>query len=102
MSLPQEFSRRFWNNLISFEEEHKMPYVTSVEKIGIEKGMQQGMLLKARDMLIEVLTERFGGVKGELSEQIKRIDSRERLKNMLRQALRVKSFDEFGIKTNLG
>ncbi|MEA3416338.1 MAG: hypothetical protein U9R02_09325 [Thermodesulfobacteriota bacterium] len=67
-----------------------MPYVTSVEKIGIEKGMQQGMLLDAQDMLIEVLTERFGGVSGELSEQIKRIDSRERLKNLIRQALRVK------------
>ena len=77
-----------------------MPYVTSVEKIGIEKGMQQGMLLEAQDMLIEVLTERFGGVSGELSEQIKRIDSRERLKNMLRQALRVKSFEEFGEKVN--
>ena len=75
-----------------------MPYVTSVEKIGIEKGMQQGMLLDAQDMLIEVLTERFGGVSGELSEQIKRIDSRERLKNLIRQALRVKSFDEFGEK----
>ena len=33
-----------------------------------EKGMQQGMLLEARDMLTEVLTERFGGVNSELSE----------------------------------
>ena len=79
-----------------------MEYITSVERIGIKKGMQQGMqqgmLIEAQDMLIEVLTERFGGVSGELSEQIKRIDSRERLKNMLRQALRVKSFEEFGRK----
>ena len=79
-----------------------MPYVTSVEKIGIEKemqqGMQQGMLLEAQNMLIDVLNERFGSVSGELSEQIKRIDSRERLKNLLRQALRVKNFDEFGEK----
>jgi len=50
------------------------------------------------DMLIEVLTERFGSVSGELSEQIKRIDSRERLKDLIRQALRVKNFDEFGKK----
>lgn len=56
------------------------------------------LLLEAQDMLIEVLTERFGSVSGELSEQIKHIDSRERLKNMLRQALRVKSFEEFGKK----
>ncbi|MDL1964048.1 MAG: hypothetical protein LWW98_06880 [Deltaproteobacteria bacterium] len=49
-------------------------------------------------MLIKVLTERFGRVRDELSEQIKRIDSHERLKGMLRQALRVKSFEEFGKK----
>ncbi|MBC2695763.1 MAG: hypothetical protein HF982_10910 [Desulfobacteraceae bacterium] len=60
--------------------------------------MQLGMLLDARDMLIEVLTERFGSVSSELSEQIKRIDSRERLKDLLRQALRAKSFNEFGEK----
>ncbi len=63
-----------------------------------EEGRQEGMQQEAQDMLIEVLTERFGKVNGELSEQIKRIDSRERLKNMLLQALRVKSFDEFGKK----
>ena len=65
---------------------------------GMQQGMQQGMLLDAQDMLIEVLIERFGSVSGELSEQIKRIDSRERLKDLLRQALRVKNFDEFGEK----
>ncbi|MDL1969061.1 MAG: hypothetical protein LWW97_11130 [Deltaproteobacteria bacterium] len=60
--------------------------------------MQQGMLVDARDMLIEVLIERFGGISSELSEQIQRIDSRERLKDSLRQALRAKSFNEFGKK----
>ena len=60
--------------------------------------MRQGMFIDAQDMLIEVLTERFGRISDELSEQIKRINSRERLKGMLRQALRVKSFEEFGKK----
>ena len=115
MSLPRELSQRFWNRLISFEEEYKMPYVTSVEKIGIEKGMQQGMrqgmrqgmqrgmqqgiqqgmLLEAREMLIEVLTERFGRISDKLSEQIESIDSRERLKALLRQLLKAKSLKEF-------
>ena len=63
-----------------------------------KKGMQQGMLLDARDMLIEVLTERFGRISSELSEQIQRIDSRERLKDLLRPALRAKSLNEFGGK----
>lgn len=76
-------------------------YVTSVEKIGIEKEIQQGMqqgMLDVRDMLIEVLTERFGVINSELSEQIQRIDSRERLKASLRPALRAKSLNEFGKK----
>ncbi len=94
MRLPEEIEESFWAEMRQYEEDKKMEYVTSVERIGIKKGM----LLDAQDMLIEVLTERFGGVSGELSEQIKRIESRERLKEMLRQALRVKSFDEFGKK----
>jgi len=95
MSLPEELSQRFWDRLISFEEGYKMPYVTSVEKIGIKKGLQQGMLLEAREMLVEVLNERFGRISAKLSEQLKGIDSRERLKALLRQALQVKSLNEF-------
>ena len=60
-----------------------------------DKGMEQGMLLDARDMLKEVLMERFGKINSELSELIQRIDSRERLKVLLRQALRTKSLNEF-------
>ncbi|WDN87059.1 hypothetical protein BuS5_00027 [Desulfosarcina sp. BuS5] len=84
-----------------------MPYVTSVEKIGIEKGIQQGlqqgmqqgipvgMLIEGREMIIEVLTERFGRTSAKLSKQLENIDSRERLKALLRQALRVKNINEF-------
>ena len=42
-----------------------MPYVTSVEKIDIEKGMQQGMQLNARNMLRNV---------DELTSTSRRID----------------------------
>jgi len=53
-------------------------------------------LLEAQDMLIEVLSERFGSVSIELSEQIKGIKFHDKLKKLLRQALRVKNFKEFG------
>ncbi len=98
MRLPEKMEESFWAEMHRYEEGKKIEYVTSVERIGIKKGMQQGMLINAQDMLIEVLTERFGRVSDELSEQIKRINSRERLKDILRQALRVKSFEEFGKK----
>ncbi|MCD6273541.1 MAG: hypothetical protein J7K30_12040 [Deltaproteobacteria bacterium] len=57
--------------------------------------MQQGMLLNAQEMLIEVLTEHFGRINTKLSEQLKNIASHERLKALLCQALQVKSLNEF-------
>ena len=36
-----------------------MPYVTSVERIGIEKGMQQGMLQEAMKLLSCLIARRF-------------------------------------------
>ena len=62
---------------------------------GMKEGMEQGMLIDAREMLIEVLSERFGRTSAKLSEQLENIDSRERLKALLRQALQVKSINEF-------
>ena len=67
MKLPEEMEESFWVEMCQYEEGKKMEYITSVERIGIKKGMQQGMLIDAQDMLIEVLTERFGRVSNELS-----------------------------------
>jgi hypothetical protein len=40
------------------EEEKKMPYITSIEQMGIQQGIQQ----KAREAVIEILDPRFEGV----------------------------------------
>ena len=73
-----------------------MGLVSVLKEEGRQEGMQQGMLLYARDMLVGVLTERFGEIGSEMLEQIQRIDSHERLKNLLRPALRAKNLNEFG------
>ena len=76
-----------------------MPYVTSVERIGIEKGVQQGiplgMLIEGREMLVDVLNERFGTISADLSKQLESIDSRENLKALFRQSLKIKTLKEF-------
>ncbi len=40
MMLPENLTKEFTENLIGYEEEKKMPYVTSAERIGIEKGIE--------------------------------------------------------------
>ena len=42
--------------LVQLERERQMPYVTSIERMGIEKGLQQGEVI----MLKRLLTRRFG------------------------------------------
>jgi hypothetical protein len=39
--LPEGLSESFWNDLKTYEEDRKMTYVTSVEKIGFKRGEQE-------------------------------------------------------------
>ena len=55
MDLPEAHEQLFWQELSEYEEGKKMPYVTSVERIGIEKGMQQGGL----SLLCRMIAKRF-------------------------------------------
>ena len=43
MQLSAESNDTFWQGLREIEEERNMPYVTSVERIGMQKGLEQGM-----------------------------------------------------------
>ena len=44
ITLPEGLELQFVHDLITFEGEQQMPYVTSVERLGIEKGRQEGLL----------------------------------------------------------
>jgi len=99
MMLPEELEEGFLDEIYQYEEERGMPYVMSAERIGIKKGIQQGiqqgMLEEARDMLLELLDERFGVLSSTIVTQIKAIGQREVLKGLFKQAIRVQSMDQF-------
>lgn len=48
MRLPDDLDQQFWRDVQQYEEEQKMPYVSSVERIGIEKGLMQVFTLSRR------------------------------------------------------
>jgi hypothetical protein len=64
-------------------------------KQGIEEGIEKGMLEDAREMVLEVLSERFGMVPENIESQIMSIKSRRQLKDLHRHAIRVSSIEEF-------
>jgi hypothetical protein len=71
--LPQELQRDFSDEIERFEEERKMPYVTTIERMGIEKGlqkgleqgMQQGMQQASENFVLRYLQRQFGDLTEE-------------------------------------
>ena len=63
MSLPADMEKGLWTEIQKFEEETKMEYVTSVERIGMEKGMEKGiekgMEKGSLNLLCRLIAKRF-------------------------------------------
>ena len=88
-----------------------MEYITSVERVGIEKGIKQGikqgieqgmeqgirqgMLMNTRGALLEVLSLRFGPPAPDLCELIEGITDCEILKRLHRSAVLCDGLEEF-------
>lgn len=65
--LPEMEEDRLWAELQQYEQEQIMRYVTSVERIGIKKGLQQGGIRVLR----RLLTQRFGELPGWVEIQLR-------------------------------
>jgi len=98
MTLPKELRSRFNYEVSSIEEEKKMPYITSIERLGIERGIEQGIergnLQTQRQSIIEVLEIRFAEVPSELTAVLNGIEDLEFLKQLHKRAVTVASVEE--------
>jgi hypothetical protein len=96
MMLPDDLTKQFTQNLIAYEEEKKMPYVTSAERIGIEKGLDIGQLLNAKEMVLEALDARFSSdTPADIKQQIQALNNKIMLKRLLRSTFQSKDIDDF-------
>ncbi|WP_446011521.1 hypothetical protein [Candidatus Electrothrix sp.] len=115
LMLPPELEKIFTEEVHKIEEEKDMEYITSVERVGIEKGIkqgmlqgieqgmlqgieqgiEQGMLLNTRGVLLEVLSLRFGPPTVDLCELVEGITDYETLKRLHRSAVLCSSLEEF-------
>ena len=91
IQLNSEEEDRLRGEIKNLEEVKKMPYITSIERIGMEKGLKQGRQL----WVIEELTERFGEVPPPISSAIHQIEDPDQLRALMRQAIISASLEEF-------
>jgi predicted transposase YdaD len=57
IKLPKPLAVEFWIELNTYEESRKMPYITSVEQIGFERGKQEGRQESAEILALKMLEE---------------------------------------------
>jgi len=102
--LPHDLTKQFTQNLIAYEEEKKMPYVTSAERIGIEKGKLEGrseglgigQLNEAREMVLEALDTKFSSnVPTDIRQVIKNLNNRLMLRKLHKSTIQSKDIDDF-------
>ena len=91
LTLPVELEQAFRRDLAEYEEARRMPYITSIERAGIE----QGILLRSREDVIEVLRLRFPDLPQQTSERVERIQDDAFLRALLRAAATAESLAEF-------
>ena len=82
MHLRPDLDRRFKAELVAFEEELHMPYVTSIERLakeegreegreeGLEKGLEKGREQGTITLLLRMLTRRCGQLPGDVEREI--------------------------------
>ncbi len=102
MQLPKEMENELWIEISKYEEEEKMQYITSVERIGIEKGFKKGIeqgreqgrsegLLAGIESMLEF---RFGNEGLRLMSEISKIDNLGKLRAINAALRTVKNLDE--------
>ena len=69
LQLPAALENQLWAEMQDHEEATQMRYVTSVERIGMRKGLQQG-LESERRMLLRGVRRRFGETLAEQSAPV--------------------------------
>ena len=74
MRLPEELEQQLWQDIETLDENEKMQYVTSVERMGIAKGRQEGRQEEASKLFLLLLESKFGAVNQQLQEKVRTAD----------------------------
>ncbi len=83
MDLPKELTQQFKQEIHRFEEEKKMPYVSSVERLAIEEGRAQGLSEGLLEGIEQNLKSKFGPEALKLMPEIRQIRDVEKLRTVL-------------------
>lgn len=90
MSLPKALDASFWQDMQKVQQEKRMPYITSVERIGMEKGHLLGII----ESIERALNARFHDSGLDLMTAIQQIKDIDLLRQIHEKAVIAADLDE--------
>lgn len=92
LALPPELERAFDRDLEAFEQEEKMPYITSIERRAIERGRAEGAekarMEELHASILEIIADRLEAAPADLRQRVEALDDEAALRALRRRLLR--------------
>ncbi|MFO0150843.1 MAG: hypothetical protein ACK525_18715 [Microcystis sp.] len=91
MTLPPQLQLNFKTKLSQYEEENKMPFLSTIEEMALEEGAK----LTNQKHIILALQSRFGEIPNSLIETINQIEDVSVLESLFVPSITINSLEEF-------
>ena len=98
MMLPNDMNQQFYETMETFEESGSRPFITSWERLGLERGMKKGMeqeLQHIQELILDSLQIRFGAIDPDIETALTHINTVEELRIVHRLSLTATTIEEF-------
>ena len=103
MALPKPIQRNFKTEMERYQEEKEMRFMSQIELMAMEdgieegkqRGKQEGILETLREGALDILQKRFSEVTPELTSKLNSLSDASSLKELMLQAVDISSLAEF-------
>jgi hypothetical protein len=98
LALPEELDESFHEEIHRFQEERRMPYITSIERLAMKKGraegLQEGHVQGLQEGLAVALKAKFGTAGAKLARKVRAVREVEQLRALAKALERAETVDE--------